>query len=339
MSYTLSSGAIVNYITPASLKNGQSTPPHMTGSKSKQNGTVKKRPVEEDDIEVVNTIVSCLDVISRQRLKTCVKSTWCTHIECFDLESFRQVNGIAENYYERANTKFTSRFQAIPAVDFVTTEHIIREQPKQSASPSTSPKRKTRSKQKPFQPTEKQPEKSPNKLFVRMSKTKKDNSILFQIRPQLNCNVTMASRKMTNKRKVDAWTVKCPLCGIKFCPTEILHDDFMTLIMKLVPQDVKSIEISENLIVRKVKEETPYQNQEVVSIEDDEDEDDLFEDVAFKKRRNVSVRNRNGYNRNHNIFDDDTDEDDNDEIGVIDLFEEDEHDPFAGTENDPVVID
>lgn len=289
--FTLSSGAILNYFVPGSIQtngmlknNGNS----QTFAKSKQS-TVRK---DDDDIEVVNSVVSCLDIISRKRIEKCVKSIMCDHIECFDLHSFCEINGIADSYFEREKIRFSSQYEAIPTVQNVTSEG-----------------RQKRRKKDTF--------------VVRMSR-KENSETLFKIcRRKI---LTVAARKMTGKRKTNGWIVRCPLCGVKFSPNELLHDDFMTTIMRFVPKDVNSIEISEDWVVKIVREKSPFKNQEIVAIDDDIDDDVTKTTPKKKKSKRV-------------LIDETEDEDYDDFHALFESPSEADDSEFAGTKYDPVVID
>ncbi|CAM9019832.1 unnamed protein product [Wickerhamomyces anomalus] len=262
---------------------------------------------DEEDIQVVNTVVSCLDIISRQRTEHCVKSARCKHIECFDLKSFCEVNNII-NYYEKEHYAFSGKFDVIPAVNHVRSKFTVTDSPR---------KRQTRfnnatAKEKKYMVTlSQQGKKSPTLFKVVHTK---DKSALFP-------------RNLTTKQYQPGWIVRCPLCSIKFCPSELMHDDFMTTVLKYVPKPVRSIEISEDWIVSEVKEKSPFQNQEVVAIDDDD-----LDNVFVNKNKHSKHKKHKKHRKQVNIGDFDSD-DDFDDLMIGEL------ENTGSTMHDPVIID
>lgn len=306
--HTLPSGAILNYITPSSTNsNGirgiDLKKPHQKNI-VKQNTPEK----EEADLLVLNTIVSCLDIISRQRIEQCVRSTRCDHIECFDFKSFCQVNNISDTYYERRKNQFTPRYEAIPVVNQVTSELIVTK---------NMLTRKTRSSKNNHN----------RKYVVKMTRKKKKGSKLFKI-IQNGKTSSLAGRKLTGGHTQTDWMVRCPLCSVKFLPNELIHDDFMTTILKYVPKDVRSIEIGEDWVVSKVIEKSPFQNQEVVAIEDDETSDE-------ENIETVKVSHSTRKKRDKGFFEWDSDDFDD----LAQPVKINGHRSTGTTAYDPVVID
>lgn len=293
--FTLSSGAILNYIVPRSgsnQSNGMAKQKSSSQSVKEKMQTVVRK--EEDDIEVVNSVISCLDIISKRRIEKCVKSILCDHIGCFDFYSFCDINSIPESIFERQNMRFTSRYSAIPVVQSV-----------------TSKGRQTKRKRDTF--------------VVSMNRTK-DSGALLKVRAN-KTNLTVGARLLTKKITGFSRYLRCPLCDVKFNFSELIYDDFMSTIMKYIPKDVKSFEINEEWVVKIVKEESPFKDQEIVSIDDD-DIDNEGTKHTHKRKKPKRV-----------IIDEIEDEDYDDINALFESANEEDNSGFAGTMNDPVVID
>jgi hypothetical protein len=119
--------------------------------------------------------------------------------------------------------------------------------------------------------------------------------------------------KLTRKWK-HVLEFKCPVCNVHFTSQELIHDDFISSILNKVDESVDAVEIDDGLICTVLKETTPYDSKEVISLSDDEDE-------HHSKRRKVKVH----------LFSDDEE---------FDVSDSDEYEEVnGGTEDDPVIID
>ncbi|CCH41432.1 E3 SUMO-protein ligase [Wickerhamomyces ciferrii] len=235
-------------------------PPKSNGVK-----TEPKKAHQDDDIQVVNTVISCLDIISRQRINKGVKSTRCTHISCFDLSSFCEINSIPPSYYEKDKVEFNERPTRYEA------KKIVQE--------------------------------------IKDDQTNSNSDALFQLK--LNGkNVTLHARKLTGKRKDFGKELRCPICNVKFLQNELIADDFMITLLKNVPSDVESIEIDESMMVKLVKEKTPFESEKVVEVLDIESES---ESENLKKSRRTRRRRSGNNNDNNNDHEDEDEEDSDDE--------------------------
>lgn len=145
--------------------------------------------------------------------------------------------------------------------------------------------------------------------------------------------LALTKLKLTLKRlgKMD---FKCPVCNVEFGSTELIHDDFMDVVLKNVENDVEIVEVKDGEIVTVLEKRKPYETaDEVIALSDDDEEEDsdvkLSNDDAGPSRKRAKKI----------VLSDEED----DPFHLSDFFDTEESGDevfeVEGTANDPVVID
>lgn len=254
----LQSGAVVRPLvattTPAPLK---ANPSASTSAQAQQTARIL-HPMPScqlaDDIQVLRTKVSLVDIVSKQRLGVCVKSSRCRHYDAFDFCSFCTVNKVPESYFNKRKLEdYESRYEI------------------QELGPKT------------FRVNLK-------KLFMNHHST--------------------TQLQLTRKRK-NAKEFRCPVCNVKFCAAELMHDDFIGVILQHVPSDYVVIDDDWNC---EIVEDKEHDQDDVVVLSDDDNNGDTG---RAKKRRKIQLFSDEEFSET----------------------EESEDEMLGGTEDDPLVID
>ena len=263
--------------------------PQQTSTFLRHKRTIDEVEKDQDtELEILKSKVSLYDIVSKQRIRNCVKSTRCSHIEPFDFETFCCVNKVTTSFFSKPNmTETDNRWQ-------------LRSLPNENGK-------------------------------VRFQLSLKRGKSLSN----------MNHLKLTRKYK-NVLNFRCPVCNVSFNSMELIHDDFMDLVLRNVPPDIKTVELDDSFVCTLLPETTEIKSDsQVISLDDGDDiagdglsteiTPDLVNGIVSDDDSPLKLLSRKSKRIRIKLFSD------NDEYDFWDS--DDGEDLIGGTEDDPVVID